>query len=254
MGKNSSLRREQLWLLKDKYAGKPCSAFFSDIERLPRGEPLPYIIGWVPFLDASIKISRGTLIPRVETEYWTEKAILEIKEKYNKKIRVLDMFSGSGCIGISVLKALPNAHVTLSDKYEYALSQIAENLRHNEIRKTQFEVVQSDFLDNIYGSFDVVLANPPYLSKKRVKKIDTSVLLWEPLEALFAEKDGLNYLFMLIENFKKILKKNGTLYIEHDPWQVSSLKKKVGSIPNISYEFIRDQFGKERVLKISPHV
>jgi release factor glutamine methyltransferase len=253
MGKNSFIEREELWLLKDKYKSKPSPSYYADIKRLRRGKPLSYLIGWVPFWDTSIKVSPGTLIPRTETEYLTEKAVSEIKTFYKKNLHILDIFCGSGCMGISALKHLENSHITFSDKYEPPLFSTRKNLRLNKIKKERFSIVRSDFLERISDSFDVVFANPPYLSKEKLNFVDKSVLLWEPQEALFAENNGFYYLFKLIENCRKILKKNGVLYLEHDDWQARTLREKISKVPGISFECIHDQFGKERMLKIFRH-
>src|SRR5258708_1468928 len=99
----NNFEKEINWLHKEKYAHLPDPASIPerDVRRILKGEPVDYVIGWKPFLNCVIDLSKKPLIPRPETEFWTEQFILSYKSKVkNRKLRVLDMFSGSGAIGI----------------------------------------------------------------------------------------------------------------------------------------------------------
>src|SRR5690606_26669366 len=101
-----TLNQEEQWLLEEKYAGAESEAFRADLKRLTGGEPLGYVIGHVPFLDCRIHLDSHPLIPRPETEYWVEKAMVAIKEVAGgpeaRPLHVLDLCAGSGCIGVAV--------------------------------------------------------------------------------------------------------------------------------------------------------
>src|SRR3989344_4016913 len=165
------MEKEINWLLKEKYHGKPNTAFYKDIERLKKGEPLGYVIGFTDFLGCKIDVSKKPLIPRPETEFWTQGAIEKIysdsRSFGNRSIRVLDIFAGSGCIGISIMRQIKGLHVTFAEKAEKLIKQIKTNCKLNNIPKTQYKVIQSDIFLNVKGRFDYIFANPPYIPKNR---------------------------------------------------------------------------------------
>src|SRR3989344_3519296 len=127
-------------------------------------EPEAYILGSVDFLKCKIDLSKRPLIPRVETEFWVEKAIKVIQAREAiEAIRCLDIFAGSGCIGISVLKAIPLATMDFVDIDERATEQIAINSKLNNIDTSRFQIIKSDVFENVSGSYDYIFANPPYV-------------------------------------------------------------------------------------------
>ena len=141
--------RDRAWLLRDKYAGRETADFLADVKRLEEGEPLDYVIGWREFLGCRIDLSEWPLIPRVETEWWTESVIEKIGQQ---PAQVLDIFAGSGCIGLAILKHCPQAEVTFVDSEENCVRQIRKNLKINQLKA---EVFQSDIfnLKNSVGKF-----------------------------------------------------------------------------------------------------
>jgi len=150
--------------------------------------PLAYALGYVDFLDTKIDLRYKTLIPRPETEYWVKNILDSERERGNKR-EILDIFCGSGCIGISILKHLNNTHVTFSDIDTNAIKQTKYNLKNNNISKDRYTVIKSDLFKNIpKQEFDIIFANPPYVGKD--DEYGKEVLL-EPENAVFADDNGL---------------------------------------------------------------
>jgi len=234
------------WILDEKYGGRVCEDFKKDIKRLERGEPVDYIIGFTEFLGCKIDLSQKPLIPRPETEYWAEKAIAGIKANSE----VLDIFSGSGCIGIAVLKHIKNAKVCFAEKDKRLLKQIKINLKLNKIDSKKYRIVQSDVFQHVKGKYDYILANPPYIAEGRKDKIQKSVLKFEPKRALFGGKNGLLFIKIFLKGARDYLKKEGRIYMEFDSRQKGEIKKILEKIGYKNYQFQKDQFERWRYLII----
>lgn len=264
MKRKSNFKKEVSWLLKEKYFGKPTKNFGRDIERLKKGEPLDYVVGFSEFLGCRIDLSQKPLIPRPETEFWIQQAIKRICQKNdsrkNDDIAVLDMFAGSGCIGIAILNHIKNSKVVFAEKDENLLEQIKINLELNrkhisnsseleigkKIVKCQF--VQSDVFGNIRGKFDYIFANPPYIPNNQETrcKIQKSVLKYEPRNALFGGKDGLFYIKKFLKQAKSYLNPGGKIFMEFDPPQKSAIEKLLKKYSYKNWEFHKDQYDKWR--------
>lgn len=238
------------WLLRDKYRNKQGAQFFRDIQRLKKGEPISYVIGWMPFLNCKIDLSLRPLIPRPETEYWVEKAIQTI-QSIGRQGKIADAFSGSGCIGVSVLKNLPNTKVDFFEIDKKAVKQIRMNLRLNQIKASRYHILGNDVFKRLKDQYDFILANPPYLAIRRKSQVPKSVLKYEPKKALFAGKDGLLYIKKFIPLAIKHLKTNGQLWLEFDSFEKKAIEKLLRVRPFIHYNFQRDQYGKWRYARIS---
>jgi release factor glutamine methyltransferase len=227
--------KEVAWLLKEKYNNKPNKNFEKDVKRLEAGEPVDYVIGFTEFLGCKIDLSKKPLIPRPETEYWVGEAIKEIKPG----AKVLDIFAGSGCIGIAILKHVKNAGVDFAD---------IEN------RSSQ-KIILSDVFSKIKNKYDYIFANPPYIPTTRRNRIQKSVLKYEPKTALFGGKDGLFYIRKFLKEAKNHLNINGKIFMEFSPEQRREVEKilkalRLGSGRICGFEFHKDQFNKWRWVSI----
>jgi len=263
------LNKEKTWLKREKYGGKTCEVAFSstkndfspfarDLARLEQGEPLDYIIGWREFLGCKIDLSAKPLIPREETEFWVGETIKELNLEAkppsgrkpqlgglaSKPLNVLDLFAGSGCIGLAVLKHIPNAKVTFGDLYP--------------INK---RTIKTDIFSNIKGKFDIIFANPPYIPTKKsgstsldeardklltASHVQKSVKDWEPKEALYAGSDGLAIIKKFLKQAKDHLNVGGLIYLEFGYGQKLAITKLLKQSGYTHYQFNKDQFGKWR--------
>lgn len=218
----------------------------------PRNSDIPeeYKKGETRFLNCRIDLSRRPLIPRPETEFWTRRAIIDLA-KLKGNIHVLDIFSGSGCVGVAVAKNLPEALVDFADIDRAPAEQIKINLEANNIAQNRVRVFKSDIFNNIPKfSYDAILANPPYIDPARVGLVQKSVLDWEPHRALFAPKSGMEAIEKFLRHAKDFLKERGIIYMEFDSLQKKQITAIVKKERYSSFEFSKDQFGKWRFAKI----
>lgn len=249
------LKREIGWLIEEKYGGKLTEEAKKDIEKLKKGEPVDYLIGFVEFLGSKIDLSQRPFIPRPETEFWLEKAIKEIQNskfrvpaKRVQNLKILDLFSGSGCIGLAILKNVKKAKVDFAEIQKKFLKQIEINLKLNRVNKKRYRIIRSDIFDETTGKYDYIFANPPYISNKRLREVQKSVLNFEPKNSFFGGKDGLLYIKKFLKEAKSHLKKTGRIYLEFDPFQKEEIIKILNEFNYSSYQIHRDQYGKWRYL------
>ncbi|MDP3735337.1 MAG: HemK/PrmC family methyltransferase [bacterium] len=247
-----TLAREQRWLLEEKYGGATGVAFLSDCERLERGEPIDYVVGWSEFLGCRIDLSERPLIPRPETEWWVEKTIKIFNFQFSifKKspLYVLDMFAGSGCIGLAVLKHIQNAHVDFADVDRSCLAQIRKNAELNCVAPERYRALRSDVFQAITGRYDVIFANPPYVAEGTAgERLAPSARDFEPHRALFAGADGLDYIRIVLRDASRFLAPRGLLAMEFDDTQADEV---VGLLAhsNLRGSMHPDQYGRARYL------
>lgn len=215
------MNREEQWLLHEKYQGEKTEDFFTDCERLRSGEPLAYVIGFVPFMNTKIHLDSRPLIPRAETEFWVGKAIEEIKHSGIKAPKILDMCAGSGCIGTAVLAAISDSYCDLVEIDTTHHDTIVKNCAENGIDQTRYKIYKGDLFDTRPGlefTYDYILSNPPYINQS-ANTADKSVTDNEPHLALFGGTDGFEIILKLLQNARTYLKPRGVLYIEHEPGQ-----------------------------------
>ncbi len=242
--------KEYQWLLSEKHGGVESEAFHNDLVRLERGEPIDYVIGFSKFLGCHIDLSFRPLIPRTETEYWVSQAFEKIKAEFphTSVIRCLDVFSGSGCIGIATLSNIPDARVDFADINESALHQIKLNIAQNNIDETRTAVYFSDIFKGIPvgRKYDVIFANPPYIPFKNKGVLDISVVNYEPHNALFSDENGLEHIRKTITGAKNMLAPGGLLFVEFDDNQKDEISRLLSSLQISEHNFYKDQFDKWR--------
>ena len=156
------------------------------LKELKEGRPVQYIIGNVDFYNINLLVNENVLIPRFETEYLVEKTINYAKN-LKEPLDILDIGTGTGAIAISLVKNL-SCNVLATDISKKALEIANENAKRNNV-KINFK--QSDILENVKGKFDIIISNPPYISKDEI--IDPLVKNNEPHIALYADNNGLYF-------------------------------------------------------------
>jgi release factor glutamine methyltransferase len=214
--------------------------------------PEEYKMGYADFLGCKIDLSMRPLIPRPETEFWTRRAIIDLAQLKQKDVRVLDIFSGSGCVGIAVAKHIEKAHADLCDINLRAVEQIKINLNLNKIAPERAAVFESDIFAGIppVNRYDAILANPPYVDPARKDEVQRSVLNYEPSAALFGGNKGLETIEKFFKSAKSYLKENGFIYLEFDSRQRGDIMEIIKKEGYSSFKFFKDQFGLWRFVKI----
>ena len=197
------------------------------IKRRIKREPVAYIIGKKEFWSQNFRVNYSTLIPRPESELLVYKLINCFK---NKRINILDIGTGSGCILLSLLKELHLSRGTGIDISSEAVRTAQLNSKKlNLFYRSKFKVVGID--DFNIGRYDLIVSNPPYIALKDMKNLSKDILNYEPLIALKGGLDGLDLIKKVIYKSKHLLKANGLLGIEvgtNQYLKVSNVLKKNG--------------------------
>ncbi len=202
----------------------------------------------VSFNQAEIIVESGVFHPRKETEFWVREAVKTIMQKTGKLL-ILDLFAGTGCIGISISKKVKSAKVHFIEASEAALKNIEKNLEINRIDKKRYKIIRSDMFRALEGEkkYDFIFANPPYVAESRRQEVDKEVLESEPGSALFAGREGMKYIRRLAREAKGFLKEQGVIFVEFDPQQKEEAKE-LFEVNGFSVETHKDQFGRPRWL------
>ena len=185
------------------------------ISRLVKGEPLAYVLGEWEFYGLKIHVTPDVLIPRDDTCALTQLAIgqgLFLPESP----RILDLCTGSGCIGLAIASRIKDARVTLADISREALAVAKKNVIENKL-SSRVTCVHADALAEpsaFLGKFDMIVSNPPYIDAKDMKALDASVADFEPHLALYGGEDGLDFYRAIVKNYRAALKPGGFMAFE----------------------------------------
>ena len=181
------------------------------INKIIEGKPLQYITNEQYFYANKFYVDENVLIPQPDTEILIEEIMNVIKSfKDKENITILDMCTGSGCIGITLAKNIKNSKVTLADISKEALEIAKKNAKENNIK---VEFIESNMFENIKEKYDIIVSNPPYIETKIIKTLSKEVQN-EPMLALDGGQDGLKFYKILALEAYKHLNKNGFLCME----------------------------------------
>jgi release factor glutamine methyltransferase len=236
-------------LIQDKYDGDASKVTREDRDRLASGEPLAYIIGWIPFLGLRIGLGSRPLIPRPETEWWTERLIERLKGEFgDRPFSLLDLCAGSGAIGLAVLKEVPHAKVSFGEIRPEHCRQIRENLSANGLDASRADIRESDLFAafDADARWDIIAANPPYVPDSRT--LEDSVSGHEPAEALFAGSDGLSVIRKIAEESPQLMAGGGELWLEADIGNVADAKALLETAGAARAEILTDHYDRQRVV------
>ena len=180
------------------------------IARRAKREPVAYISGKKEFWSENFLVNHGTLIPRPETELMIYKIVNFFK---NKKINILDIGTGSGCVLLSILKELKFSRGIGIDISPKAIKIAKKNSKIlNLLNRSKFKILGINEFNQ--GKYDLIVSNPPYIPKREIKKLSKDIINYEPILALDGGKDGLDLIKKVIYKSKHLLKINGLLSIE----------------------------------------
>lgn len=204
--------------------------------------PLQYIIGEQEFMGLRFKVYSNVLIPRQDTETLVEQVLKIVKPG----MKVLDLCTGSGCVLISVLKNAPELTGMGSDISKTALLVAKENAKLHEV---DAEWVRSDLFDNITETFDVIMANPPYIPTGEILSLMPEVRDFEPENALDGGADGLDFYRKIAGQVKDYLNPGGYVYMEIGYDQGEAVSELMRNAGFTEVEVIKDLARNDRVVK-----
>lgn len=236
--------------------------FLKMLKKRLKKKPMAYITGMQGFYGHEFKVGRGVLIPRSDTEILVENAIKTYKEinkndeDYSDEI-IIDMCTGSGCIGISTALEIPSAKVYGVDISGKAIKYAKMNKKLNNAEN--FEIIKSDLFDyfekgknkeRFEGKVSMIISNPPYIETKVYKNLDKSVKGYEPRLALDGGKTGKDFYKRILYQSKKLLKKGGIVAFEIDymPKYVNDVREFFEYFGFDNIKVIKDYNGKDRVM------
>ena len=242
-----------------------------------RGEPIQYLIGYVPFYGLTIYVGSGVLIPRPETELLVDEAIKMLilrgkKELENRRtgesgksqktdlcsrpdspiprfpgsFRVLDLCTGSGCIALAIARHFPDATVYGVDASEAAMVYATQNALANDVRNVRFKL--GDLfapVDNLH--FDCIVSNPPYVRHAEIKTLQREIREHEPISALVGGRDGLDFYRRIFRVAPAYLNDNGIIMLEIGYGQSEAIRGLALSAGFTQQHFIKDFAGIDRI-------
>ena len=207
--------------------------------------PAQYIIGHAEFFGMQLKVDERVLIPRPETEELVE---LILAENLKDNLKVLDIGTGSGAIALVLAKNRPDWSVTAADISQDALELATENAN---VQNLNLSFIKSDCFSKISSKYDIIVSNPPYISREDQEEVGLNVLHSEPHLALFADEDGLAIYRRIAEDSKDYLNDGGKIYLEIGYKQGQSVPALfMENFPEKRVRTLKDQFGQDRMVVI----
>ena len=214
-------------------------------QQLAVHKPAQYIIGQADFYGMQLTVDERVLIPRPETEELVE---LILAENPETNLSVLDIGTGSGAIALALAKNRPDWSVTAADISQDALDVANENAKNQNL---QIFLKKSDCFTEISEKYDIIISNPPYISREDESEVGLNVFHSEPHLALFTDEDGLAIYRRIAEDAKDYLKDGGKIYLEIGYKQGQSVPELFRKyLPEKRVRTLKDQFGQDRMVVV----
>ena len=214
-------------------------------EKLKQNIPVQYIVGEVDFYGYLFIVNSNVLIPRFETEQLVEHAINYIRNLFKKKVNILDIGTGSGCIAITLKKKI-ECNIVATDISKKALEVASLNAKKNDV---DIALVESDIFNNIHEKYDVIISNPPYISydEEIMKIVDAN----EPHNSLYATCDGLYFYINILKECQKYLNDKFLIAFEIGQTQDSRIKLLIDKyLSDVYVDVLKDLQGLDRFVFI----
>lgn len=235
--------RGEILVVEESIRKEDFFIFKSYLARRVRGEPWQYIIGKTNFLGFDVFTRKEVFIPRAETEFLTVSAIRRLKEFNNPY--VLEIGCGTGAVSIAIASNIKTAKIVATDVSKEAVNLCKKNVDYHNLG-SRIDIICADLLDCFDNSitFDMIISNPPYISKKDLRKLDI-VVKNEPMLALNGGNQGVSIINEILNCSPYRLKKGGCIFIELDGSNIPYIK-----IPKlINCSINNDQYDRRRILQ-----
>ncbi|MBN1903486.1 MAG: peptide chain release factor N(5)-glutamine methyltransferase [Deltaproteobacteria bacterium] len=250
-----SISRLKLYLEYDQPVGEnDLIKYRAMIKRVAEGEPIQYITGLQEFWSMDFIVNRGVLIPRAETEILVEQVIRVYKENnYIERtaVNILDICTGSGAIAVAIASEIKNAEIIASDISKEALNIAWQNITRHEMQE-RITLIEGDLFEPFNGfnnHFDIIVSNPPYVTKDEYRLLPVKIREFEPKIALESGVDGLFHIRSILENAPNYLKPGGWLMLEMDPSQTETVTKIISKDDSfLSASVVKDYSNRDRVV------
>lgn len=216
------------------------------VKRRREGEPLQYITGIAPFFGYEFKSDRRALIPRFDTEILVEEALQRIRPG----MRILDICTGSGCVPIALAKTLEERRISSIDIEASDISEDALALARENAERLGASVLffRSDLLLSAEGRYDLITANPPYITEEEMRSLDHEVYDYEPRLALFGGPDGLTFYRRIVSETQRHLSPGGWLLMEIGCKQAAAVEELCAFEGFTEIKTVKDLAGRDRVV------
>lgn len=216
------------------------------VQRRIAYEPIPYILGEWEFYSVELEIVPPMLVPRPETEHLVEAALEHIGRH---PARVLELGTGTGCVGIAIALNAPHSHVIASDVGEAALALAGRNVGRHGL-ESRIELAQGDLFEALPGRvelFDLICSNPPYVEESAWPTLSPTIRMYEDPRALLAGVDGLAVIRRIVHDAPGYLKPGGRLAFEIGMGQDQSVRGLLADSGYVEIGFRKDLAGIPRI-------